>query len=152
MMQSNKQDYVDACVLFLKRKIQGLNDIMSETQSSANSDTKSSAGDKHETSRAMAHLENERLGRQLEVLNLQLETIYTIKPETINSNITIGTIIECEDFNFFISTGLGKLKLTDKSLFFAIAPDSPIGIQLKNKKIGESITVGTKKQTLVNIM
>ncbi|MEN9001281.1 MAG: hypothetical protein ABF242_03100, partial [Flavobacteriales bacterium] len=134
------------------RKIQGLNDIMSETQSSANSDTKSSAGDKHETSRAMAHLENERLGRQLEVLNLQLETIYTIKPETINSNITIGTIIECEDFNFFISTGLGKLKLTDKSLFFAIAPDSPIGIQLKNKKIGESITVGTKKQTLVNIM
>ena len=53
-MKLNKENYLTACINFLKEKIKGINNIMNETQTSANSDTKSSAGDKHETSRAMA--------------------------------------------------------------------------------------------------
>ena len=151
-MNSNKENYINACVNFLKEKIEGINSIMNETQSAANSDTKSSAGDKHETSRAMAHLENERLGRQLEILNLQLETIYSINPKSTNPNITLGSIIECTDFNFFISTGLGKLKLGNSSLFYAIAIDSPIGKQLISKKVNDTILVGKNLQTIDKIM
>lgn len=150
-MNSTKQDYIDSCILFLKGKIKGINGIMNETQSSANSDTKSSAGDKHETSRAMAHLENERLGRQLEVLNLQLETIFSIKPDSINSKITIGSIVQCEEFTFFISTGLGKLKLQEET-FFAVAKESPIGKDLISKEVGDSILVGNKVQTILDIL
>lgn len=149
-MTPTKQDYINSCVNFLKEKIKGINDIMSETQSSANSDTKSSAGDKHETSRAMAQLENERLGNQLNVLNQQLETIYSINPKAKNSKIALGSIIECEEFTFFISTGLGKLKLND-STFFAIALESPIGQQLITKNTGDLILIGNKNQTIKNI-
>ncbi|MDB4088030.1 GreA/GreB family elongation factor [Flavobacteriales bacterium] len=150
-MNYTKQDYINACEILLKEKINGINGIMNETQSSANTDTKSSAGDKHETSRAMAHLENERLGGQLNVLKNQLETIYSINPKSSNSKISLGSIIECQDFIFFISTGLGKIKHLDRSLFFAIANDSPIAINLKNKKVGDEISIGNKSQTILNI-
>ena len=150
-MDYTKEDYINACVNSLNLKIKGINDIMSETQGAANSDTKSSAGDKHETSRAMAHLENERLGGQLEVLKSQLEKVYTINPNTVNSKISLGSIINCVEFTFFISTGLGKLKLPDDSLFFAIAPDSPIGINLKSKKVGETIKIGNNLDKILLI-
>jgi transcription elongation GreA/GreB family factor len=151
-MNFTKEDYVNACITVLKEKIKGINDIMNETQSSANSDTKSSAGDKHDTSRAMAHLENERLGRKLKVLENQMETIYSINPESSNSKISLGSIIECEDFTFFISTGLGKLMLKANLMFYAIAIDSPIAINLKSKKIGEIISIGNKTQKIIKIV
>lgn len=151
-LTGKKEKYIEECVNYLLKKIEGINEIMSETQSSANSDTKSSAGDKHETSRAMAHLENERLGGQLAVLKNQLETVYSIKPNSVNSKINIGSIVECEDFTFFISTGLGKIKLANNSLFYAIAKDSPIAINLKNKKIGDYIKVGQKQDKIINFL
>lgn len=151
-MNLTKEDCVNACISVLKEKIEGINSIMNETQSSANTDTKSSAGDKHETSRAMAHLENERLGGQLAVLKDQLELIYTIKPQSINTKITLGSVVVCDDFSFFISTGLGKTKLPDGSLFFAIAKDSPIGKSLLVKNIGDTILVGNKTQNIISIL
>ena len=151
-MKLNKENYLTACINFLKEKIKGINDIMNETQTSANSDTKSSAGDKHETSRAKAHLENERLGGQLEVFNLQLEKIYSINPVSTNTKITFGSIVECTNFTFFISSGLGKLKLVNNSLFYAIAIESPISKQLVTKKIGNEILVGKNSQTIIKIL
>ena len=45
-------------------RVSNLKRIILETQESANNETKSSAGDKHETGRAMAQLETEKLNNQ----------------------------------------------------------------------------------------
>ncbi len=50
----------------LEEKIETAITLMDDAQASANQDTKSSAGDKHETSRAMAMLEKEKGGKSIE--------------------------------------------------------------------------------------
>ena len=147
-----KEQLYKLCQNYVNQRLQTVEAIITSNQKALQSETKSSAGDKHETSRAMAHLENERLGRQLEILNLQLETIYSINPKSTNPNITLGSIIECMDFTFFISTGLGKLKLANGFLFYAIAIESPIGKQLISKKVNDTILVGKNLQTIDKIM
>ncbi len=147
----NKQFYFDATKAFLLKKIEVIEEALKETQSSANSDTKSSAGDKHETSRAMAHIENERLAGQLVVLQQQIEVLNKINPSISSVVVSFGSIVKTESNTFFISTGIGKVENNGK-LFFAIASNSPIGKQMIGKVIGDKIVIGNSSQKIEKIL
>ena len=67
-----KQKLIQRCSNYLKDKINSLNAIINEVSEASNSENKSSAGDKHETSKAMMQLEIEKLGTQLKEAELQL--------------------------------------------------------------------------------
>ena len=149
-LTAKKEKYIQECANYLLQKIKSINGILNETQSSANSDTKSSAGDKHETSRAMAHLENERLGGQMVVLQSQLEKIYSINPSAASPKVAFGSIVTCKSFTFFVSTGIGKIKQNGLD-FFAIAKESPVGYNLINKTVGDTIKVGNITETIQRI-
>ena len=111
---------------------------------SANNETKSSAGDKHETARAMMQLEQEKLGHQLKELQDQkseLEKIDISKPST---QIAKGTLIQSDKGFLFLSIGLGKISVEDKNVF-AVSPQSPIGIKLLGKKENDAVEMNGVK-------
>lgn len=136
-MKINKQEIKEYCLSHLDDKITMMNNALKETQDSANSDTKSSAGDKHETSRAMAHIENERLAKQLEnLINLKTAVVKLDASEN-STEVSLGSYVVTNQGDFYISVGLGKLQAKDNQ-FFAIAINSPVGQQLKGKKENES--------------
>lgn len=117
---------VDARILELKT-------ILQEAQDAANNETKSSAGDKHETSRAMAQLETEKLTTQLsDALNLK-ETLSKINTKETTNQIVLGSVVFTNNRNFYVSVSLGKLEI-EQEQFFAISPQSPIGKLLLTKK------------------
>lgn len=147
----NKQFYYDATKAFLLKKITIIEDALKDTQSSANYDTKSSAGDKHETSRAMAHIENERLAGQLLALQQQVEVLNKINPAITSEVVSFGSVVTTETTTFFISTGIGKIK-TEDSMFFAIASNSPVGSQLKGKSLNDKVKVGQSEQEIIEIL
>ncbi len=138
-----KTDYWNKTLSHLKDKMAELELALKDTQESANSDTKSSAGDKHETSRAMAHIENERLANQLRVLQNQLNTLHKINPSIKGDSINFGSLVKFTNTVFFISVGIGKIT-TDSGNFFAIATDSPVGKSMLRKRAGDSIMIGNK--------
>lgn len=145
-----KQTYWNATMNHLSEKMAVIENALKDTQDAANSDTKSSAGDKHETSRAMAHIENERLASQLKVLQNQVETLQKINPTIVGETIKFGSLVSCEDLLFFMSIGLGKIQ-HDSTDFFAIAANSPVGKSLIGKKVGETILIGNKKTTITYV-
>ncbi len=147
----NKQDYFNATKAFLFEKIKIIEDALKDTQASSNTETKSSAGDKHETSRAMAHIENERLAGQLSALQQQVEVINKINPAITSEVVSFGSVVETETTTFFISTGIGKIK-TEDSIFFAIASNSPVGSQLKGKSINDKVKVGQNEHKIIGIL
>lgn len=146
----NKKDYLNSCREFLNNKINIIHDALKETQASANSDTKSSAGDKHETSRAMAHLESERLAGQLSVLQQQMEVLNKINPDLTSETVSFSSVVETENQTFFISTGIGKIEYNERN-YFAIASNSPLGKQMFGKKIGDKIKIGINQDVILNI-
>jgi len=48
-----KQQLYDACLLFVNTKLATITTVMASSKKALHSETKSSAGDKHETGRAM---------------------------------------------------------------------------------------------------
>ncbi|GAA4801623.1 hypothetical protein GCM10023330_04420 [Litoribaculum gwangyangense] len=66
MSESNiKQQLHEACLEFIDNRFQAVKKTINEIQESLLSETKSSAGDKHETGRAMIQIEREKAGNQL---------------------------------------------------------------------------------------
>ncbi|HSY60679.1 MAG TPA: hypothetical protein VK796_02335, partial [Cytophaga sp.] len=64
-MTSQKNTLYAYCTDYVTERITRLKTEIKKTQSSANEETKSSAGDKYETGRAMAQLEIEKNTKQL---------------------------------------------------------------------------------------
>ena len=60
-------------------------------------------------------------------------------------------MIKTENSTFFISTGIGKVKLVNE-IFFAIGRDSPVGQNLIGKGIGDEIKVGINLYKIVSII
>ena len=107
-------------------------------QESAANDTKSSMGDKHETSREILQQEREMNGRRMAEALRQKEEIERILPDVQFSMIQIGSLAETSLGWFFFSTALGILNVeNDKVAVISMA--SPIGQSLKGMKAGDSI-------------
>ena len=147
----NKKQIIEICNVHLSQKMAIITEALEQTQASSNDDTKSSAGDKHETSRAMAHIENERLAKQLSVLIQQQESLNLINPEIKNTKIALGSFVKTKTINLFISTGLGKI-IDSEIEFYAISSNSPVAINLLGKTIGEEFKMGNNTLKIKEII
>jgi len=148
---TNKQQIINICKAYLEEKMAIINRALEQTQASSNEDTKSSAGDKHETSRAMAHLENERLAKQLSVLIEQTEKLNSINPEVKNTKVALGSFVNTDTLNLFLSVGLGKVK-TDEIEFYAISLASPVAQNLLGKSKGNEFKMGNNSLVIKGII
>ena len=132
----------------ISEKIQKLEQLIAETRAS-NNDTKSSMGDKYETSREML---------QQEINNLQIQLNEHLKSQQILKNInpnphkivTLGSLVETEKGIFFIAVSLGELSFNQEKIF-VISAESPLAKAMNGKKTGESFVVNNLSQIIKNI-
>lgn len=126
------------CKSIVVDKIKALEEAMNSAQESANSETRSTAGDKHDTARAMMHLEKENMGNQ-QAQNLHLLKVMEELNDTTKEIITPGTLIQTNLGNYYLSISLGQIKFEGKP-YFVISAQSPIGKQFLGKEKEGSIT------------
>ncbi|CAN5493886.1 hypothetical protein BH10BAC1_BH10BAC1_06840 [soil metagenome] len=130
-MKNLKQQLYTLCNLFIEQRIANTKEAIQNASESANDETKSSAGDKHETGRAMAQLEQEKAVTQLnEALELQA-FFKKINPEIESKTAQVGSVVLTDKGNFFLAIPAGKLTV-NKQQYFAISAISPIGLKLRN--------------------
>ena len=134
-----KEELKQICLSRIQAKIDETNGRISSLQKDLFSETKSSAGDKHETGRAMIHLEIEKESQKLQNFSEMKETCLRIKSEEVNSVVALGSIVSTPSMNYFINVSLGLIKTTSKEKHYAISSNSPIGKLLLGKKAGDSI-------------
>ncbi|MDB4534133.1 3-oxoacyl-ACP synthase [Vicingaceae bacterium] len=149
-MSNIKKQLHSKCSEITSKKVNELNAIIKDAQNAANNETKSSAGDKHETGRAMAQLETEKLTKQLsEALKLE-QTLSQINPDTKHLKIGLGSLVTTNNGVFYISISLGKITLNDNT-YFVISAASPIGKLLLTKKEKETFSFNGKNYIIQNI-
>ncbi len=132
----------------ISEKIQKLEQLIAETRAS-NNDTKSSMGDKYETSREML---------QQEINNLQIQLNEHLKSQKILKNInpnphkvvSLGSWVETNKGKFFIAISLGEI-LFNQEKVFVISTESPLAKAMNGKKTGESFVVNNLSQIIKNI-
>ena len=145
-----KQQLYAKCQFWLQNRLRVVEKSMNDIYNNLESETKSTAGDKHETGRAMLHLEREKLGHQLAIINNQLQVFNKINLEAQTSRVVLGSLVYTTQANYFISVSMGELKV-DKIRAYAISPISPVGQALMSKAVDETVFYNNQKIKILKI-
>lgn len=133
-----KRKLKDHGLYLLRQRISTAETAMTLAQEAANSEEKSSAGDKYETGRAMGQLQKEMYGRQLAEYAREVKALQSIAADTICHQGGPGAFIRATNITFFVSAGLGKQQVDGLTVLF-VSPMAPLARSLQDKKPGDSI-------------
>ena len=146
----NKSDLLHHLQSLLQEKVTAAQQEIISTRASFTSDTKSSAGDKHEVGRAMMQQELDKLEEQRAKLMLLQQELARIPVERVFDRVTFGSLVETDQGTYFVAIGLGRIEFGGRSCF-AISLASPIGQALKDKRAGEQVIVNGRCITVHHI-
>jgi hypothetical protein len=128
-----KEEIYNRCIELVDEKIAFLQTALKELTQSAANESKSTAGDKHETALAMLQIEQENTSRQLkEVLTSKLH-LSQINIHLTPGKVTNGTLVQTNKGLLFLSIALGKLNINNTSVI-VLSPQSPLGNKLLGLK------------------
>ncbi len=147
---TTKQQLYSKCQDFLNKRLEVIQHTILDIQNSLQSETKSSAGDKHETGRAMLQLEREKAGHQLAELQKLNETLHKIEFNSKHNNVALGSLVITSQFNYFIAISAGEIQLDDKK-YYAISAVTPMAQLLLSKQTGDRIEFRDSKFTILEI-
>jgi transcription elongation GreA/GreB family factor len=120
-------------------KVAALEFALAAVVNSRNNETKSTAGDKYETGRAMAQQEQARLQQQLNEAKQQLQQVEAITVHQRKASAAFGSLIATKNNVFLLAFAFGKLSI-DGSEVFVLSPSSPLGRQFLGKEAGDYVT------------
>jgi hypothetical protein len=146
-----KEALFSQCESFVNKRLQTVEAVLSSNQKALQSETKSSAGDKHETGRAMLQLEMEKAGQQLAGITQMKVVLSKIDILKTSKNACLGSVIITAKVSYFLSISAGQLVVADKS-YFAISVSSPIGKLLLGKQEKEVISFNGKTIEIIGIV
>lgn len=131
-------------------KIQLLQYTLYDLKESGSNETKSTAGDKHETALAMLQIEQENKRTQLSDALTQKAALEKINPIVAALRIISGSLVKTNRGFFFISIALGKA-LIDGISVIAISPQSPLGMQLMGLSTGDVTEINNNRYVIESI-
>ena len=137
------EDQLAAKYAIVQNKIKGI-------VTSLNDATKSSAGDKHETTRAMLQLEREQAGERLQEIEKTQAVLYKINAIHRSKTAHLGSLVTTNQGIFFLSISLGVLQIENCN-YFCIGLQTPIGRLLFGKQAGDTFVFRDTNYTIVSI-
>jgi len=140
IQSSLKQSLYSHCQQYVRQRIDTARSAMEAAQASANEESKSSAGDKYETGRAMAQIERDRHAQLLaEAKKLEQDLNHIDIDQSPPARCGPVVWLWRTGGVFFISISVGKITVEGVD-YFAVSVASPIGAQLIGRSVGDTIT------------
>ena len=146
-----KQQLFNKCLDAIDSRFQTIQNTISEIQESLTSETKSSAGDKHETGRAMLQLEREKAGNQLAEINKIKVALSKIDVLKSLQTIGLGAVVFTTQVNYYIAISAGEFMVNNEK-FYAISPNTPIGQLLMGKTTGDTVSFRTQNFKVESVL
>ncbi|WP_426670366.1 3-oxoacyl-ACP synthase [Mucilaginibacter sp. McL0603] len=149
-MNDIKRELYGLCIAYVKQRIDTAKQAINDAQQAAGEETKSSAGDKYETSREMIQQVTDRSQAQLNEANKLLIALNQINVDTVYETAVPGSLITTNNGRFYIAISAGALILNGDT-YFAVSMASPIGLSLRGQKAGDQFSLNGKQYLIENI-
>ncbi len=150
IVMTDKPALLDFVKKTVSRRIDAAKQAMDAAQHAANEETKSSAGDKYETGRAMAQNQRDMYRHQFEQARQELTFLGKLSPFAAGDTVSTGTLAETTLGRIFISASLGEVDFEGQKIW-VVSPKSPIGQAMLGKKAGESFVFRNKEYLIKSI-
>ena len=131
-------------------RIANCENAIAVANTSINEETKSSAGDKYETSREMMTQEIKNNSTQLAEAIRQKQLLLLIHPDKKSTTVQPGSVVYTNQANFFVAISAGTLKVDGRG-YFVLSPSSPLGGQLIDKRKGDTVQVNGKAYVIQDV-
>ncbi|WP_276388857.1 3-oxoacyl-ACP synthase [Eudoraea chungangensis] len=138
------------CELVVSKKLETIQNSLKDVQEGLTSETKSTAGDKHETGRAMLQIEREKIGERLRQAENMQKILRSIDPNETSERIGLGSLVHTTNNNFYIATPSGCFTLGQDEIY-CISVKSPIGILLLGKQKGDFFEFNGVKSSILKV-
>ncbi len=151
MRTVSKKIFFDFCKAYVEDRIARIEGHIQGLQESLRSETKSSAGDKHETGRAMVQLEREKLGQQLAEAEKMQQVLAKVAPELVAVKVGLGSWVKTSKNHYYLAISAGEYKDLEETTY-CISAATPIGKSLLGKSVGEAIVFNETTITITEIL
>lgn len=135
------------CYEYVAQRMSVVQQAIDSATESGNDETKSSAGDKHETGRSMMQLEQEKNGKQLQEVHELQKLFEKIDPSKIATKAELGALVLTNKQNFYISISAGKISV-DNETYWAVSPQAPLAKQLMGLSAGDAMEFNGNRFTI----
>ncbi|WP_283641043.1 transcription elongation factor [Mesonia mobilis] len=139
------------CADYVEERVSRLQSSIKDLEHDLGNETKSSAGDKYETSREMMNTEINKLQNQLQSFKKLKEVLAVIENRKASTTVQLGSIVKTSAANYFISIPVGEI-MVEEEKFYAIGLNSPIGKLLFGKQEGEKFIFQQKEFSIKKIL
>ena len=132
-------------------KVSMLRQVLADLKESGANETKSTAGDKHETALAMLQIEQSNARGQLKEVLEQKAVLEKINPAQSTVKIINGSLIKTSRGWLYLSTALGKATVEDITVI-ALSPQSPLGIKLMGLTVSDVAEIKSNRYVIERIV
>lgn len=149
-MKEFKKQVIKAMEKELEERLKMATQTYNDALESRNNDTKSSAGDKYETSRAMMQQEMDNAEISIHQVKVFQNELQRLPLEENADAVMSGSLVETTNGVYFLGLSLGKIEVNNL-IVYAISTASPLGKLLLNKKVGDVIDLNSNQQKILNL-
>lgn len=133
-----KNSIIQALLQELEERKASIEKDLAAIEESKNNDTKSSMGDKYETSREMAQAEWNKLQERKGQIALQIHQLQQIQTESPHQKVAQGSLVITPTLQLLFAIPFGKFTFNGEP-WMCVSLQSPIGQAFAGKKNGEVV-------------
>ncbi|HLW30464.1 MAG TPA: hypothetical protein VKX29_06375 [Brumimicrobium sp.] len=149
-MKELKDKVVKAIEHELEERLKMATQTYNDALEARNNDTKSSAGDKYETSRAMMQQEMDNAESSIHQVKVFKNELNRLPLKENSKTVISGSLVETNTGIYFLGLSLGKIEVNNR-IVYAISTASPLGKLLLNGQVGDVFNLGSVEQQILRI-
>lgn len=134
----------------IQSKMMALDHEIKSLQDDQQADTKSSAGDKFETSREMLQLEINQRAQARGAFAAQVQLLERFAAYKHSTRVNEGSLVLTTDGLYFLGIGLGRVQIADGEVF-CVSRNSPVGRILLGKLPGDKLILQNREQVIKQV-
>lgn len=142
-----KQQLYTECVNYVEAKIELITKAVSDLQKASMLETKSSMGDKYETTISSIHLEMEKYSQQMSEFSSLKKILFQINAGKKYDSVQPGCVVYTNQGNYFIAITAGEFEIEGVK-YLTISLASPLGKELHKRKTGDTFSFRNKQFTI----
>ena len=145
-----KASLLAACQHYVDERTANAQQAIASARDAATDDTKSSAGDKFETTREMMQQEIARHQQLLTDAERMRQVLATLDIRQLSNTAKLGSLVETNRGTFFLAISAGRLEV-DNTPYWIVSTASPIGSRLIGLRAGDQFSFNHMEYTIKHI-
>lgn len=146
-----KQKIYEESIKVISEKITHAKSAMQAAQEAANTEEKSSMGDKYETGRAMSQLAKDMNARQMVAFQNELNQLQKLSKILPSKTVTSGALVQTEQGYFYIAAAIGAISINNQKIM-VLSSETPVCKAMRGKKADDWYELNGKKLKILKIV